>query len=117
MEVSPAVPPAEGARPKKRWRRMDQVFDRGIETAPRETATTPTPARQAERKIIQKSHLLKVQRDIFNNQGVGAIRESPLQAIFHFAFLNASGWMALAISSNPSIILGEGRRMMSESMT
>jgi hypothetical protein len=43
---------------------MGQVLDSGIETAPSETAKIPTPARQPERKIIQKSHLLKVQRDI-----------------------------------------------------
>ena len=77
--------PGEGVRPKKRWRRMGQVLDRGIETAPSEIATTPTPARQAERKIIQKSHLLKVQRDI-NQLSAFSGQRSAISAKFLLFF-------------------------------
>jgi hypothetical protein len=43
---------------------MDQLLERGIVTAPRETETPMTPASRRARIIIQKIHLLKVQRDI-----------------------------------------------------
>lgn len=69
--------------PKKWWKRMAQVLESGIETAPRETAITPTPARQAERKIIQKSHLLKVQRAIISFQQIRSSKN-------HFIILKTS---------------------------
>jgi hypothetical protein len=50
--------------PRNRWARMDQLLERGMVTAPRETATPITPARRAARMTIHKIHLLKVQRDI-----------------------------------------------------
>jgi hypothetical protein len=43
---------------------MDQLLERGMVTAPRETETPMTPASRRARIIIQKIHLLKVQRDI-----------------------------------------------------
>jgi hypothetical protein len=52
-----------GEKPRKRWRRIDQVWPNSIPTAPREIATMPAATRQPERKVIQKNHLLKVKRD------------------------------------------------------
>ncbi len=51
-------------RPKKEWRRMDQVLDRGMVTAPRESDTPTTPANKKHSRAIQKIHLFRVQRDI-----------------------------------------------------
>jgi hypothetical protein len=85
MEESRRLHPAEGGKPRKRWRRMDQVWDKGIETAPKDMATPPTPARQPERKIIQKSHLLKVQRDIHEPSAIcGQLSAISLINLFSF---------------------------------
>ncbi len=67
-------------RPKRRWKRMDQVLDRGMVTAPRERDAPPTPANMRPRKVIQKIHLFRVQRDIISFQlDVGAApRGRPL---------------------------------------
>jgi hypothetical protein len=45
---------------------MDQVLDRGTVTAPRESDTPATPTRRRLRRVIQKTHFLRVQRDIKN---------------------------------------------------
>jgi hypothetical protein len=41
---------------------MDQLLERGMVTAPRDTETPITPARRAASMTIQRIHLLKVQR-------------------------------------------------------
>jgi hypothetical protein len=96
---------------------MDQLLEKEIVTAPRETETPITPARRAARMAIQRNHLLKVQRDIkaaFSNQ-LSAKRLNLL--LITDSYLNDSGCIARATCSRPSAILGEGRWMRSESRT
>jgi hypothetical protein len=70
IEASLTVHPGKRS-PRIGCRRMDQLLERGILTAPKETETPMIPANRRVRIIIQRSHLLKVQRDIktaFSNQ-------------------------------------------------
>jgi hypothetical protein len=67
-------------RPKREWRRMDQVLGRGMVTAPRESDIPTTPANRKHRRAIQKIHLFRVQRDIISFQlDAGA---SPVAALY-----------------------------------
>jgi hypothetical protein len=58
-----------------------------MDTAPREIANTPTTAKEPERKIIQKSHLLKVQRDINQVSAISGQQPSICDQHDKFAFL------------------------------
>jgi hypothetical protein len=60
---------------------MDQLLERGMVTAPRETETPMIPASRRAKIIIQKIHLLKVQRDI-GKSGVKGPRVQKFYAVF-----------------------------------